>query len=444
MGEGSRDVRPEGRLFEALVIGGGQAGLGVSVHLARHGIDHVVLERGQVAESWRTQRWDSFVLNTPNWMNRLPGEADVMEPHDGFLTRDAYAARLQGYVADHRIPIHPGTTVTAVSGPSRDGRFAVTARDDDGPIDLETRNVVVASGLLRVPKIPAIAQSIPPGITQLHAGAYRRPTDLPSGAVVIVGSGQSGVQIAEDLLGTGRTVYLSTSAVSRLRRRYRGRDSLEWLVDGGTYDVPLDRLPDPQVRFQTLFTTSGIGRFGHTVSLQALEEEGAILLGRPSAVEGDRLRLDDTLGANIAFADAKSAEFNALLEKIVLAAVLDPPALEADPADVPHPDPMAVKSPSSIDLGAIGVGTIIWATGFGGDLGFLHPPVLDEQGSPLQEHGVGRVPGIYFVGFPWLWTRKSGIILGVDEDAGFIADHLAQRLAMAGSVPAGRGSRAST
>jgi putative flavoprotein involved in K+ transport len=434
--EGSHEVRPDGRLFEALVIGGGQAGLGVSVHLARYGIDHVVLERGQVAESWRTQRWDSFVLNTPNWMNRLPGEAGAIEPRDAFLSRDAYAARLEAYAADHRVPIHTGMTITAVSGPSRDGRFTVSASGEDGPTDLDTRNVVVASGLLRVPKIPPIARSFPAGITQMHVGGYRRPADLPTGAVLVVGGGQSGVQIAEDLLGAGRTVYLSTSAVSRLRRRYRGRDSLEWLVDGGFfYDVPLAQMPDPQVRFQTLWTTSGIGRFGHTVSLQALEESGVILLGRPSAVEGDRLRLDDTVGANIAFADQKSAEFNATLEAIIDRAALDAPALEADPADVPHPDPVSVRSPSKVDLGAAGVGTIIWATGFVGDLGFLDETMLDEHGAPVHERGVGRVPGIYFLGFPWLWTRKSGIILGVDEDAGFIADHIAQRLAMAGSVP---------
>jgi putative flavoprotein involved in K+ transport len=262
--------------------------------------------------------------------------------------------------------------------------------------------------------------------------------------VVVVGSGQSGVQIAEDLLDAGRMVYLSTSAVSRLRRRYRGRDSLEWLVDGGFfYDVPLAQMPDPQVRFQTLWTTSGIGRFGHTVSLQALEESGVILLGRPSAVEGDRLRLDDTLGANIAFADQKSAEFNATLEEIIRSAALDPPALEADPADMPHPDPMSVRSPSEIDLGGAGVGTIIWATGFGGDLGFLDGPLVDEQGAPVHEHGVGRVRGVYFVGFPWHWTRKSGIILGVDEDAGYIADHVAQRLAMAPPAPATTRSRTS-
>ena len=334
-------------------------------------------------------------------------------------------------------------TLCHVSGPSRDGRFAVTASDGDGPTVIETGNVVVASGLLRVAKIPAMARSIPDGITQLHSGAYRRPADLPSGAVVIVGSGQSGVQIAEDLLGAGRTVYLATSAVARLRRRYRGRDSLAWLVDGGFYDVPLDRLSDPQVRFQTLFTTSGIGRAGHTVSLQALAKQGAILLGRPSAVEGDRLRFDDTVGSNIAFADQKSAEFNATLEAIIDRAAIDPPALETDAADMPHPDPMSVRSPSEIDLGAAGVGTVIWATGFGGDLGFLDGTMLDEQGTPVHEHGVGRVAGVYFVGFPWLWTRKSGIILGVDEDAGFVADHVAQRLALAGPVAATARSRVS-
>ena len=208
-----------------------------------------------------------------SWIRRWGSPASaVIRPH--------VRRRLPGSIGVP-MPVAKTRSRTAVSGPSRDGRFTVTAWDD-GPIYLETRNVVVASGLLRIPKIPTIARSVPAGITQLHAGAYRRPPDLPSGAVVIVCSGQSGVQIAEDLLAAGRTVYLSTSAVPRLRRRYRGRDSLEWLVDGGTYDVPLDRLPDPQVRFQTLFTTSGIGRFGHTVSLQALEERGAILLGRPA------------------------------------------------------------------------------------------------------------------------------------------------------------------
>jgi putative flavoprotein involved in K+ transport len=413
------------------VIGGGQAGLGVSFHLARQGIDHIVVERGQVAESWKTQRWDSFVLNTPNWMNLLPGETDIVEPRDAFMDRDAYAARLQAYAADRRIPVHTGTTVTAVSAPSRDGGFVVSANDGADAVHYETRNVVVASGMLRVPKIPTIAQSLPPGVAQLHSGTYRQPADLPSGAVLIIGSGQSGVQIAEDLLDSGRTVYLSTSAVSRLRRRYRGRDALEWLVDAGRfYGVPLPRLPDPQVRFQTLWTTSGVGRFGHTVSLQSMADRGVILLGRPVGVDGDRLLLDHTVGANMAFGDRTSAEFNAELAAIVRSAGLQSPPLEPDPADVPHPDPLSVRSSSELDLGVAGVGTVIWATGFGGDLTYLDAPVLDGHGLPIHEHGVAKVPGIFFVGFPWLWTRKSGIILGVDEDAAFIADRVADRLAM--------------
>ncbi len=417
------------RALDALVIGAGQAGLGVSFHLARHGIDHVVVEREQVADSWRTQRWDSFVLNTPNWMNRLPGEADDVQPRDAFMDRDTYAARLQAYATDHRIPVHTGTTVTAVSAPSSDGTFAVAATEGPDARHYEARNVVVASGMLRVPRIPVIARSLPSEIAQLHSASYRRPADLATGAVLVVGSGQSGVQITEDLLDSGRTVYLCTSAVARLRRRYRGRDALEWLVDAGRfYGVPLARMPDPRVRFQTLWTTSGVGRFGHTVSLQSLAERGATLLGRPIGIDGDRIRLDDSVGANIAFGDRASAAYNAELETIVRSSGVEPPPLEPDPADRPHPDPLSIRSPAELDLGAAGVGTIIWASGFGGDLGYLDASVLDERGAPVHEHGVATVPGIFFVGFPWLWTRKSGIILGVDEDASFIADRVAECL----------------
>jgi putative flavoprotein involved in K+ transport len=347
------------------------------------------------------------------------------------MDRDAYATRLEAYAADHRIPVQAGTTVTSVSASSSDGGFVIPAKHGDDAVRYEARTVVVASGMLRVPKIPSIGPSLPAGIAQLHSGTYRRPADLPSGAVLIVGSGQSGVQIAEDLLDSGRMVFLSTSAVARLRRRYRGRDALEWLVDADRfYGVPVPRLPDPQVRFQTLWTTSGVGRFGHTVSLQSLADRGAILLGRPVAVDGDRLSLDDSVGANIAFGDRRSAEFNAELTTIVESAGLTPPPLEHDPADSPHPDPLSVRSPSELDLRVAGVGTVIWATGFGGDLSYLDAPVLDERGVPMHEHGVAKFPGIFFVGFPWLWTRKSGIILGVDEDAAFIADRVADRLAI--------------
>jgi len=414
-------------MLDAVVIGGGQAGLAVSHHLARRGIEHTVLERGRVAETWRTQRWDSFALNTPSWMNLLPGEKDPVEPRDAFIGRDAYIARLQEYAETNRVPIRTGVNVTAVAARPDGDTFVVTADDTTGTSEIEARSVIVASGLQRIPKIPVLGRALPDGVRQVHAADYRSPADLPTGAALIVGSAQSGVQIAEDLLEAGRTVFLCTSAVARVRRRFRGRDTMEWLVGAGFFDVTPDRLPDPRMRLAKMPTTSGLGRFGHTVGLQALAERGAILLGRPTAVEGDRLLLDDTVGANIAFGDARSAEINVEVEKIVQAMAPDAPPLEPDPADAPHPDPMSVRSPRELDLDAAGVGTVVWATGFGGDLGYLTVPVFDDQGTPVHQRGVAKVPGIYFVGFPWLHDRKSGIILGVDQDSAYIADRVATR-----------------
>jgi putative flavoprotein involved in K+ transport len=418
-------------MIDAVVIGAGHAGLGASYHLARHGIEHTVLERGRVGESWRSQRWDSFVLNTPSWMNRLPGETEIAEPRDAFLSGAAHIAHLQDYADGQQLPIQTGKTVTAVAARAGDGGFVVSADGDGGgseTIEIETRNVIVASGVQRVPKIPAIANDLRAGIRQLHSADYRRPGDLPTGAVLVVGTAQSGVQIAEDLLDAGRTVHLCTSAVARFRRRYRGRDAMEWFLDAGFYDVTVAGLPDPRVRYAKQPSISGVGRFGHTVSLQSLAERGAILLGRPTAIEGDRLLLDDTVGANIAFADARSADFNVELEKASRASGTEPPELEPDPADVPHPDPMSVPSPRELDLDSAGIGAVVWATGFGGDLAYLRLPVFDPDGVPAHERGVTTVPGIYFLGIPWLSTRKSGIILGADEDGAFMADRIADRL----------------
>jgi putative flavoprotein involved in K+ transport len=417
-------------MIDAIVIGAGHAGLGVSHHLVRRGIEHTVLERGRVGESWRSQRWDSFALNTPNWLNRLPGETEVAEPRDAFLSRDAHIAHLQSYAEGQRLPIRTGLTVTCVAARAGDGTFVVTAEDaaGGGTIEIETRNVVVASGLQRVPKIPPIAAEVPAGIRQLHAAEYRRPGDLPTGAVLVVGTAQSGVQIAEDLLDAGRTVYLGTSAVARFRRRYRGRDAMEWFLDMGFFDMTVERLPDPRIQFARQPSISGVGRFGHTVSLQYLAERGAILLGRPTAVEGDRLLLDDAVGANIAFGDARSAEFNAELEQASQASGTPPADLEPDPADVPHPDPMSVRSPRELDLDRAGIGAVVWATGFGGDLQYLPSGAFDADGAPAHDRGVSRIPGIFFLGIPWLASRKSGIILGADEDGASIADRVAERL----------------
>ncbi len=414
-------------MIEAVVVGAGQAGLAASYHLRRRGIDHVVLERDRVGESWRSQRWDSFVLNTPSWMNLLPGEAEPVEARDEFLGRDAFVDHLEAYVRERQLPIREGAEVTEVLPHGQDRSFSVRVRSRAGDDELSTRSVIVASGGQRVPRIPAIAGSLPAGIVQLSGAGYRAPGDLPPGAVLVVGSAQTGVQVVEDLLGAGRRVYLCTSAVGRFPRRYRGRDVLEWLIDAGIFDIPTERLPDPSVRFRPTPLVSGVGPLGHSVSLQGLAAQGATLLGRPIEVIGDRLRFDRSVGANVAFGDRGSAETKAEIDKS-LRARRDrlPPIGPDDPADRPHPDPLSIPSPEELDLVAAGVTSIVWTTGFRGDFGYLPRSILDEAGQPVQVHGITSMPGVFCVGLPWMIRRRSALISGVDADAAFIVEHLAR------------------
>lgn len=416
---------------DAIVIGAGQAGLGASWHLARRGASHVVLERGRVGETWRTQRWDSFSLNTPNWWNRMPGEAAAAEPRDGFLGRDAWIAHLEAYAAATAAPVRTGVEVTRVES-RPDGTFRVQTLADGSSIEtLDARSVVVASGIQLVHRIPRLAAALPSSILSIHTAHYLNPAQLPAGAVLVVGSGQSGVQIAEDLIDAGRTVYLSASRVARIRRRYRGRDTLEWLVPAGFWDQRVGELPDPSQRLAPLPLISGVGRYGHSVSLQWLGERGVRLLGRVSGVAGARVALADDLGANIRFADERAAEFDSRLAEGVAAKDLDRklPPVEPDPANEPHPDPDSVRSPETLDLDAAGVGTVVWCTGFGGRFDWLPTDILDERGVPRHEGVSTPIPGLYLIGFPWLTKRKSGVILGIDEDARAVTDRLVDRLA---------------
>jgi putative flavoprotein involved in K+ transport len=411
---------------DAVVIGAGQAGLAASHHLSRRGIEHVVLERGRVGETWRTQRWDSFALNTPRWMSRQPGEPAEPDAFDrgAFLSAPAWVARLEAVAEANDADVREGTLVTAVK-PRPKGGFVVAVEGPDGPAELETRAVVVASGILNVPKVPAFGASLPAHIEQHTAATYRRPGDLPAGAVLVVGGAQSGVQIAEELVLAGRTVLLGTSSVGRLRRRYRGRDSMEWLVHAGWWDLTPETLPDPRMQTWANPQTSGLGPVGHTVSLQGLEAIGVRLLGRPISVEGDRLHLDDSLGAAIAFADRIASDFAAQMDRAIEAGGFDAPAPEPDPADAPHPDPAAVRSPVEVDLDREGISSVIWTTGFTGDFGFLPGAALGANGQPIHRHGIAPIPGIYYTGLPWLISRRSGIISGLDAGGALVADHVA-------------------
>lgn len=410
--------------LDVVVIGGGQAGLGIGYYLRAAGRKFVIFERGRVAETWRAQRWDSFAVNTPNWANSLPGNPYEGDEPDGFYRRDELVDYFEQYAGKFDLPVTEGVTVTGVDVDG-DG-FRVTYEDTAGKVDTVTAaDVVVASGMMQAPKIPRIRERFPESLLQLHASDYRSPENLPPGAVVVIGGGQSGCQIAVDLIHAGRNVYLCTSKVGRLRRRYRQRDVVEWGEDMRFWDVGVEELSDPAIQFAAQPQVSGVGRFGSTLSLQSMARDGVHLMGRLSDVEDGVLRTDDSLAEHIAFADERSAEFTRMIEDWITANGVNAGPVEEDPNDEPASPQVAESGITELDLMEAGVGSVIWCTGFTADFDWIHAPVTDESGRPIHERGISPVTGIYFLGFPWLHSRKSGIIHGIDEDARHIAEAIA-------------------
>ena len=408
--------------IDTLVIGAGQAGLGVSRELRARGVEHLVLERGRIGETWRSQRWDSFALNTPAWMNRLPGDAPPDRPDD-FVSAPQFVMDLQRYAFRQRLPIREGVSVHALAR-HPDG---LRVQTDDGAFD--ARAVVLASGGTCVPRVPAIGDGLSPSVLQVHTADYRTPDALPAGGVLVVGGGQSGVQIAEDLLRAGRQVHLATSAVGRMPRRYRGRDSFAWLADDGFFDETPDRAmpgPSPQI--------SGAAG-GHTLSYQHLCGLGAVLVGGVAGMSGERVTFRDDLARNIRFADEASETFRSRIDAHIARVGAAAPDPEPDPADTPWDRRVLPSSPRRLHLGRAGIRTVIWATGFSPATSFVRAPVLDERGKVLHRDGATALPGLFVVGQTWLRTRRSGTVYGVTADAphvaGMVAGRLAQRLTLA-------------
>jgi putative flavoprotein involved in K+ transport len=406
------------RRIDSLVIGAGQAGLGVSRELVERGVEHAVLEQGRIGETWRSQRWDSFALNSPGWMNRLPGDATPVRPNE-FPSAPEFVIGLERYAFRRRLPVRQGVTVRSLDLGSTGDSLSVAT--DEGV--LEARSVVVASGGARVPRLPAMSSALSRTILQLHTAGYRSARELRAGAVLVVGGGQSGVQIAEDLLHAGRQVFLATSTVGRLPRRYRGRDSFAWLVDDGFFDERLTEttaMPNPQI--------SGAAG-GHTLSYQHLERLGAVLLGGVAGMSGSRVGLRADLARNILFADATSAALRSRIDAHIARSGTDAPQPEADPADEPYPTRSIPQPPHELDLRRAGITTIIWAVGFDADTAFVRAPVVDERGEIAQRDGATAVPGLFVVGQSWLRSRRSGTIYGVVADAPHVADLVTHRLA---------------
>ena len=400
--------------IDVVVVGGGQAGLAVSYYLQASGVEHVVLERDRIAESWRSQRWDSFTLVTPNWMTRLPGYA--MTPGSGgdFLPLRQVVDVLERF--GRGLPVRTGVGVTSVTLADRGYHVVTTAGR------IAARVVVIASGGQRRPMVPVLAAGLPGDVHQSDASQYRSPAALPPGAVLVVGSGQSGAQIADELAGAGRDVLLATGRVPRVPRRYRGRDVHEWTVEMGLYDQPTEAVTDPAEFTQAHPMLSG-GRGGHTMSYQQLARDGVRLLGRLVDVDGDRLRFGPELPGNIEYADRRAAGFRRAVDDYVARTGIKAPEPDADPAE--RPQPGAQNAAEALSLRAEGIATVIWCTGFRPDTGWLHVPVLRPDGSPAHTRGITACPGLYVAGFPWLSNRGSGILYGVAADAARVAQHVA-------------------
>lgn len=418
------------RALEAVVIGAGHAGLATSYHLSKRGIEHLVLERNTPGHSWRTKRWNSFRLNTSSALTSLPGMP--FKPNDpaAFETAASLAGYFDQYITAMKLPVRSGCGVTALTRDDASGSFSLACSGETGV--LTAKNIVVATGIQNVPLYPAAASQVPAGTYSCHTASYRNPRDLPDGAVLIVGSGQSGCQVAEELLEAGRDVFIATSKVGRGRRFYRGKDILDWLTMAGFFRHRPEDLQDPAEQFAHQPTISGVNG-GHTVGLQSLKRMGAQLCGRLESFEGHIARFRGDLGENVQFGDTVSAKILGGLDQFIVKSGIEAPPRETDPADEPAPELYDISGPAELDLKASGVSAVIWATGFTGDFSFLQVGrAKDKNGLPVHREGASPVPGLYFAGFPWLRTRGSGIVLGVNDDVEIIASHIAERIAAAG------------
>jgi putative flavoprotein involved in K+ transport len=396
--------------MDCVVVGAGPAGLAASAALADRGVEHLVLERDRVAGTWRAQRWRSFRLNTAGWMNSMLGG----QPRQAYATGEEVVRRLERLAAAS--PVREGARVLRLA-PAGDGWAVAT---DDG--ELRARAVVVATGDQNLARVPALGRRLPGRVAQLHAAGYRDPGQLPGGAVLVVGSAQSGCQIAEDLLAGGRRVVLATSPVGRVPFRHRGRETVEWLAEAGYMDQRPRELPDPSV----MGAAMPIVAPGRGLSLPALARAGAILAGRPLAVEAGRVAFDDGVAASIAAGDAFAARARSMVDEIIRRRGLDAPPAEPDEHDLPAN--LGPGPPATLDLRAEQVGSVVWCTGFTGDFSWLDPRLVAADGQPRHDDGAAPAPGLWFLGLRWLRRRCSGILLGFPGDAAWVAGEVRAHL----------------
>src|SRR5271166_6148455 len=403
---------------DAVIVGGGQAGLSVSYYLRREARDHVVLEQAEKpAEVWRNHRWDSFTLNTPNWQSRLPGADHPGADPDGFVSREGIVDYFETYAKRFRLPIRYRKRVSSVERDPRNGMFIVTI---EGGERIQTCNVVIATGLYQTPKVPPFATDLPAGVRQVHSDAYRNLQELRTGAVLVVGSAQSGAQIAEELCAAGRKVYLAVGRAGRTPRRYRGKDASWWHDKLGDYDRTAAELPSPKAKFAGKPIISGT-RGDHTLNLHQFARDGISLIGHISGIHEGKIELAPDLYENLAAADRFESEFAKRVDAYITStgmAVSEEtlPAMRGG-----FEQPLLTE----LDLGASDIANVVWATGYAFDFSLVRLPIFDADGYPNQSRGVTEYPGLFFVGLPWLRNARSGLIFGVGEDAAYVSGVIA-------------------
>ena len=401
-----------------IVIGAGQGGLGVSYYLTKAGVKHLVLERGDIANSWKDNRWDTFCLVTPNWTLNLPGKPYRGSDPNGFMKRDEFVQYFTKWAEDFDAPVRKNTNVIRVI-PQKSGFLLKTS---DG--DLTSDIIVVATATYQKPKVPEISKKLPCRITQIHAEQYKNASQINDGEILVVGSGQTGCQVADDLLQAGKAIHLCVGKSGRLPRSYRGRDCISWQKDLKLLERTPDMLDDPAHRFRGDPHLSGRDG-GKTLSIHKFNREGVKLYGRLIDVRGDELIFGDSLRADIKFSDDFADDFRKGIDNHILKNSLSAPAPSFKDLDGDLiPDDPFIPEVRKVNLVAKNIKTIIWATGFKYDFSWIEADITDSMGYPITKMGATSLKGLFFNGLNWMTKRKSGILYGFDEDSKKVSEEI--------------------
>jgi putative flavoprotein involved in K+ transport len=409
-------------LFDVIVVGAGYSGLAASYHLKEYGLDHIIFERGKIGESWRSQRWDNFRFNSTNKLNILPVDDPDPDDPDSFSSATAFVLALEHYVKTHQLPVVENSKVISIEKPGE--TFVVSVSCNNEINKYFCRQVLIASGVANEIKVPSLAKNISRDIKQLHTSEYKNADQLPNGAVLVVGGAQSGCQITEDLLLAGRKVYLSTSMVGRIPRWYRGKDIFYWVVETKFYDIKAEEIKDPKTLELSPPQVSGTGSGRESMSLQSLSKKGAIILGKMNDTNKSIVFFQEDAAQHVKFADEFSQKIKQMIDDYIMENNLSAPEGHYDEADIPDVDASCASKITSLDLKENNINSIIWSTGFDHDHSYIKLPVFDDKGKLMHKDGIPGFPGLYFLGYPWLRTRKSPILFGIIEDVKFVVDEL--------------------